>query len=77
VEDEKSLGRNQMFKFGVAFGFAAGYYYGAKAGRARYEQLNQLLHKVQESEAAGVATNKAKAVMDLTAERAREMVSHN
>jgi hypothetical protein len=66
-----------MFKFGIALGFGAGYYFGAKAGRARYEQMNRFVQRAQQSEAAGAATSKAKAVMDLTAERAREVVSHN
>ena len=31
------------FRVGLAFGFAAGYYLGAKAGRTRYEQLRRLV----------------------------------
>jgi hypothetical protein len=33
------------FKIGLAIGFGAGYYLGAKAGRQRYEQLHRWLQK--------------------------------
>src|SRR5688572_29877190 len=64
------------FKLGLAIGFAAGYYLGAKAGRARYEQLRQWVDKAKESEAVEVAAEKAKAVVDLGVERARDVVEH-
>ena len=33
------------FKLGLMFGFALGYYFGAKAGRARYEQMRVWLER--------------------------------
>ena len=33
------------FRIGVALGLAAGYYFGAKAGRERYEQINRLVRR--------------------------------
>ncbi|HUQ39341.1 MAG TPA: hypothetical protein VM030_04245 [Acidimicrobiales bacterium] len=62
------------FRLGAAIGFGAGYYLGAMAGRERYEQLNKLIGKVKRSEAYDVATDKAKAAVDLGMERAKDMV---
>ena len=55
-------------------GFGAGYYLGTMAGRERYEQINRMIKKVKRSEAYDVATDKAKAVVDLGVERARDLV---
>ena len=38
------------FKAGLLVGAAVGYYYGAKAGRARYEQIERYLQPLRESE---------------------------
>jgi hypothetical protein len=62
------------FRLGLLIGLGTGYYYGAKAGRDRYEQLNQMLEKAKQTEAYETATEKAKAVVDLTVERARDLV---
>ncbi|MEJ7584730.1 MAG: hypothetical protein WKF43_11755 [Acidimicrobiales bacterium] len=62
------------FKLGAIMGFGAGYYLGAKAGRERFEQLDRALTKVRESDAIDTATEKAKAVIDLGVERARDLV---
>jgi hypothetical protein len=62
------------FRLGLAVGFGAGYYLGAMAGRERYEQINRLLRKAKRSEAYDAATDKAKAVVDLGVERARDLV---
>jgi hypothetical protein len=35
------------FRVGLLIGLAVGYYYGAKAGRERYEQLDEWLDKVR------------------------------
>jgi IS4 transposase len=64
------------FRVGLAVGFGTGYYFGAKAGRERYEQLDRLLHKARRSDAFETATDKARAVVDLGVERAREAVEH-
>jgi hypothetical protein len=58
-------------------GFGAGYYLGAKAGRERYEQLNAMVAKVKRSDVYDTATDKAKAVVDLGVERAKDMVEEH
>jgi hypothetical protein len=63
------------FRLGLGVGFAAGYYLGAKAGRQRYDQINRFLRNVQRSDAFETAQEKAKAVVDLGVERARDAVS--
>ena len=62
------------FRLGLGIGFGAGYYLGAKAGRQRYEQLNRWIEKTRQSEAYENVTEKAKAVVDLGVERARDLV---
>jgi len=37
------------FRTGLIVGAAVGYYFGAKAGRQRYEQLNGWVHRVTDS----------------------------
>jgi len=64
------------FRLGVMIGFGAGYYLGAKAGRERYEQINRWIDNARGSEAYGTATDKARAVIDLGVERARDLVGH-
>ena len=61
-------------RLGLAVGFGAGYYLGAKAGRERYEQMNRWITRAKESDAYETATEKAKAVVDLSVERARDIV---
>jgi hypothetical protein len=55
-------------------GFAAGFYVGAMAGRERYEQINRTLRRVKRSDTFDAATDKAKAVVDLGVERAKDIV---
>jgi hypothetical protein len=62
------------FRVGLIAGFGAGYYLGAMSGRERYEQINRVVRKVRRSDAYDMATDKAKAVVDLGVERARDMV---
>jgi hypothetical protein len=62
------------FRLGMMVGFGLGYYLGTKAGRERYEQLNATIGKVRRSEVYEEATDKAKAVVDLTVERAKDFV---
>lgn len=64
-------------RLGLVVGFGAGYYLGAKAGRERYEQLNDLIAQVRRSDAYETATEKAKAAVDLGMERAREVVEQH
>jgi hypothetical protein len=61
-------------RVGLVVGFGAGYYLGTMAGRERYEQINRMIKKVKRSEAYDVATDKAKAVVDLGVERAKDLV---
>ena len=58
-------------------GFGLGYYFGAKAGRERYVQLNGMIRKVKRSDAYDAASEKAKAVVDLGVERAKEFVGEH
>ena len=51
------------FRFGIVVGFAVGYYLGAKAGRTRYLKMREWL-------------DKAKPVVDLGMERARDLIDH-
>jgi len=62
------------FKTGLVVGAGVGYYLGAAAGRARYEQLRRLLGRAGSSGAVTTAGSKARAVIDLTLERARDAV---
>ena len=62
------------FRIGLLLGFGLGYYLGTMAGRQRYEQINRMIRKVKGSDAYEVATDKAKAVVDLGVERAKDVV---
>ena len=62
------------FRLGFAIGFGTGYYLGAKAGRSRYEQLDSWLSKAKQSDVMETATEKAKAVVDLGVERAKDLI---
>jgi len=62
------------FRLGVMVGFGVGYYLGAKAGRERYVQLNAMVRKVKRSDAYEEATDKARAVVDLGVERAKDLI---
>ncbi|HEY1634509.1 MAG TPA: hypothetical protein VGF64_07105 [Acidimicrobiales bacterium] len=61
-------------RIGFISGFAIGYYLGAMAGRERYEQINRMLRQAQDSNALEGAAGKARAVVDLGRERARDVV---
>lgn len=62
------------FRAGLVLGFAAGYYLGTAAGRERHEQIKQTIRKVKRSDAYDTATDKARAVVDLGVERAKDLV---
>lgn len=62
------------FRIGLLIGFAAGYYLGTAAGRERHEQIKKMLGKVKRSDAYETATEKARATVDLTVERAKGFV---
>jgi hypothetical protein len=65
------------FRTGVLVGLGVGYYLGAKAGRGRYEQMDRWLQKAKESDIMETATEKARAVVDLGMERARDIIERN
>ncbi len=60
-------------RVGFILGFVAGYYFGTMAGRERYEQINQAIQRAKQSDALDIATGKARAVVDLGKERARDL----
>jgi hypothetical protein len=65
------------FRTGLVVGLGVGYYLGAKAGRSRYEQIDRWLQKAKESDIVDTATEKAKAVVDLGMERARDIIDRS
>jgi len=56
------------FRLGLAIGFAIGYYFGAKAGRERYEQIQRWLEDARKS----APVEKAQAAVELGLERVRQ-----
>jgi len=60
-------GDMMRFRLGLVAGFAAGYYFGAKAGRQRYEQINEAIAKARENH----LFEKVIAALDLSVERLR------
>ena len=61
-------------RLGATLGFGVGYYFGAKAGRERYLEMQRVIRRVRRSDAIDSASEKAKAVVDLTMERAKDLV---
>ena len=62
------------FRLGLGMGFGIGYYLGARAGRERYDQLNDVIRRVKRSETFETATDRAKEVVDIGVERTKDMV---
>jgi hypothetical protein len=63
------------FRLGLVTGFAAGVYVGSWAGRERYRKLNRKVRAALKSgNALSSAGAKAKAVMELGVERAKDIV---
>jgi hypothetical protein len=56
--------RAVRFRTAAIVGFAAGYYFGAKAGRERYEQLRRLIERIG-------PVRKVQAAVELGRERLR------
>ena len=48
------------FKTGLVIGFAAGYYLGAKAGRERYHQMQDIVDRAKDSALVQKAMHQAK-----------------
>lgn len=64
------------FRVGIVMGFAAGYYLGTKAGIEQHKRINEIVRKARYSDAVDLAAGKAKAVVDLGVERARDLTSN-
>jgi hypothetical protein len=67
------------FRAGLVIGLTTGYYFGAKAGRGRYEQLNRALRTLRRSSTvdhAATAIGRARAVVDLSKVRVHDAVEH-
>jgi hypothetical protein len=79
VAERVTTGKDHGMRFraGLIVGFGAGYYLGTMAGRERHEQINRMLRKVKRSDVYDTATDKAKAVVDLGVERAKDLVGTN
>jgi hypothetical protein len=61
------------FKMGAIVGLGVGYYLGAKAGRERYEQMNQWAEKAKSTDAYNAAAAKARDFADEGFEKAKDM----
>ncbi len=62
------------FRLGLVVGFASGYYLGARAGRERYDQINDFARRIKRSETFETATDTAKDAVDLGVDKAKEAV---
>jgi hypothetical protein len=59
------------FRFGAMIGFGVGYYFGAKAGRERYVQLQRTIEKLRSSPTVEQATVKAKDAATAAVDKAK------
>ena len=62
------------FRLGFVTGMATGYYFGARAGRQRYDQMNRAIAKLRRSDAFEEAAELAKSVVEEGVEKARSAV---
>lgn len=62
------------FRHGVIVGFALGYYLGAKAGRERYEQIEDVLDRLRTSALYRQARERIAEVVEDGSARARELL---
>ena len=60
-------------RLGFVVGFGSGYYLGTKAGRERHEEINRMIRKIKRSERFEVAAEKAKEMVDLGVEQAKDL----
>ena len=59
------------FRLGLVTGMATGYYFGARAGRQRYDQMNRAIAKLRRSDAFEEAAELAKSAVEEGVEKAR------
>ena len=52
------------FRTGLVVGLAVGYYYGTKAGRERYEQIDRYLDRVRSTDAYQQMSGRARDAVD-------------
>jgi hypothetical protein len=57
-------GMRRGYRIPLVAGFGLGYYFGSKAGRMRYEQIQRWLHKAQKSGPVEKAQAAAKSVVE-------------
>jgi hypothetical protein len=62
-------------RVGLAVGFVVGYYLGSRAGSEQHEQIARALDSARRSGAVASAAGKARAVVDLGVERARDLTA--
>ncbi len=62
------------FKTGAMVGFGIGYMQGAKAGRQRYEQIQQKIKKVSESPTVKKAIEPVKPIVNAKLESGKELM---
>ena len=63
-----------IYKLTFGAGFAAGYYFGAKAGRQRYDEINRMLGKLRQSPQVEAVADKARSVLDEGVDKAKSLV---
>ncbi|MEZ5141071.1 MAG: YtxH domain-containing protein [Acidimicrobiales bacterium] len=62
------------FRLGLAIGLAVGYYYGAKAGRERYHQIEDVLDRVRDSSLYRDVRDRVDRTLPQSLERARVLL---
>ena len=62
------------FRLGFVTGMATGYYFGARAGRQRYDQMNRAIAKLRRSDAFEEARDRARSAVEEAAELAKSAV---
>ena len=64
-----------MYKLCFGAGVVTGYYFGARAGRQRYDEINRQLRKLRRSPKVEAVADKAKAVIDEGVGKAKSVVT--
>jgi len=65
------------YKLAYGAGFATGYYFGARAGRQRYDEINRQLRKLRRSPKVEAVADKAKSVLDEGVDKAKAVVGES